>query len=379
MNVKYLFLTGIVGLLFSCTTKNTLSTKSKSISVPDKKMVDSWMNDHLELDKIVSIETTKDYVLGGIERIILHKNKLIILDRQWPSIFVVNVDNGTVETHINRKGRGPGESNIIRDIAFDDQLEQILAFNDYKKLLYFDLNGTFLKEENIDGLFENISYDNGNVIFYNVVEGRSCSPYTVSIYNLAKKSWKKLGEEKEVDFPHRGYGRLLVKSRNIWFSPKLSLDMNILHGDVIKTLFHLDVENKLSDELKEKAISDMFSFWEETREKNILYGIQSIRETKKYLMFNTNLSDFIMMDKNTLELHRAMIMEDKHLGVSLLNYFPHDGDDNRIMFVVTSNEWMRRKPYDGDDMPENLKTEIEKVKLHQDYESNPILVFYKEK
>jgi len=380
MNVKYIFITGMICLLlFSCTTNDKQLTDSQSILVPDKKPVDSWMNDNLELDKIVSIETTDDYVIGNIKRVILYKDKLIILDRVLPSIFVLNVDDGKIETHISRKGRGPGESNIIYDVAFDDKLEQILAFNDYGKLLYFDLKGNFLKEENVDGLFENISYNNGNVIFYNISEGNTCFPYTISLYNLAKKSWKKLGKETEVDFPHiRGYGRLLVKSKNIWFSPVLSLEMNMMHSDTIKALYRLDVKNKLTDELKDKVNSDIRSFLNEIRERDILFAIQSIRETEKYLVFNTNLSDFMMMDKKTLELHRALMMEDKHLGLRLINYFPHDGDDNRIMFIVSSDQWMNRKS-DGYDVPEKLKAEIEKVKLSKDYESNPILLFYKEK
>jgi len=140
----------------------------------------------------------------------------------------------------------------------------------------------------------------------------------------------------------------------------------------------LDVKNKLIDELKEKAISDPRSFLQETSERNILYNIQSIRETEKYLTFNTNLGDFMIMNKNTLELHRARMLEDEYLGISLRNYFPHDGDDDRIMFIVTADEWMRRKPYNGDDMPEKMKAEIEKIK-NVDYESGPILVFYKER
>ena len=155
--------------------------------------------------------------------------------------------------------------------------------------------------------------------------------------------------------------------------------MNMLRGDSIKSVYHLDVKNKLTDELIMNANSDMSSFMTDTRKRNILYNIQSIRETEKHLIFNTNLSGFMMMDKNTLELHRAQMMRDEYLGITLLNYFPHDGDDNRMMFVVTSNEWMRRKPYQGDDMPENMKAEIEKVKVRKDFESNPILVFYKEK
>ena len=105
--MKYLFLTGIICLLISCTTANKHSTESKSISVPEPKAVDNWMNDHFILNRIVPIGTTKDHILGDVQRVILYNDKLIILDRQWPSIFVLNANTGAIETHIDRKGRGP--------------------------------------------------------------------------------------------------------------------------------------------------------------------------------------------------------------------------------------------------------------------------------
>jgi len=53
----------------------------------------------------------------------------------------------------------------------------------------------------------------------------------------------------------------------------------------------------------------------DTRERSILFGIQSIRETENHLIFNTNLSDLMMMNKNTLELHRAIKKQIEMLNV----------------------------------------------------------------
>jgi hypothetical protein len=84
-----------------------------------------------------------------------------------------------------------------------------------------------------------------------------------------------------------------------------------------------------------------------------------------------------MLNKNNSELYWESIVNDEHLGLELRNYFPHDGDDNRIMFVVSADKWLERTPQNTENIPEHLREKIDRVKV--DEESNPILVFYKEK
>ena len=288
----------------------------------------------------------------------------------------MNAYTGKVETNILFSGRGPGESSQICDIAFDEKREQILAFNDYEKLVFFSLDGRFLKEERIGKLYENITCVDDNIIFYNESNGYSCYPHTVNIYNIVNKEWKTIGQKKKVDFNVKGKGRIMVKSKNIWFTPILDYGLHVLAGDSIIVPYKLDVKRTITEDLQKMSVSDFPSFAREVQDRNILFSITSIRETEKYLIFNTNLG-FMMMDKNTLELHNSWCIDDEYLGLKLLNYFPHDGDDNKIMFIVQPDEWLQRKPYELDDMPEHLKTQIENVNMNE--ESNPLLVFYKEK
>jgi hypothetical protein len=332
---------------------------------------------NFELELIVPVETTDEYLFAYVKRVIFYMDKLIILTVN-NEIFVVNAYSGKVETHINRKGNGPGESKNIRDIAFDDKMERILVLNDYKKLLYFDFHGKFLEEENIEKYYENIMYDEGNVIFYNVGEGYGCYPYALDIYNLQTKKWKKIGEDKKVDFAMRGYGRYIVKSKNIWFSPVLDLDMYILNNhDEIENPYKLVVKTPLSKELQKKNFSDISSFIKEVGERNILYDILAIRETANFMFFKPNLPGYFIMDKKTKELQWIKNFEYDHLGLRLPDYFSHDGDDNRIMFVLQADEWLKRKSVDLGNIPEHLKKQINSMKIDED--DNPILLFYKEK
>jgi hypothetical protein len=377
-----LYLASVVYFFLSCATKSDIDfNETKLVVVPDIKQQqeNQWIKNNLELDGIVPIETTDEFLLSGIKRVILYKDKLILLDRRQPNIFVVNAYTGKVETFINNRGIGPGESRQIRDIAFDDKREHILVFNDFNKLIFFSIDGKFLKEEKVDKLFENITYDKDNVFFYNDCVGYSCYPHSINVYNLTDQKWKMLGMNKKVDFNVRGRGCLLVKSKNIWFTPVLDYGLHVLINDTIKVPYQLDVKKTLTDELIKKSVSDFPAFNQYVFENNIFFGIQSIRETENFLIFSTNFPALMMMDKNTLNLQETGYVEDKYLGIQLFNYFPHDGDDNRIMFVVRPEEWKRRKPYNGDGMPEHLKAQIENTSALLRSDNNPILVFFKVK
>jgi len=381
--IKRLFTCGLACLFFSCVTTDFISREGLSIAQPDVSILyNDWISNKFELDRIVPIETTADYIISDVlKRVILYKDKLIILDDNWPSIFVLNAYNGKVETHINRKGRGPGESRKILDIAFDDQNEQILVYNDYGRLIYFSLEGLFLKDEKVNHkLYEEMIYHEGNLIFYNHRQGVSCFPYLFDIYNLTDQTWKKLGTNQKVDFTRRISGCLLVKSKNIWFAPVLDMCLHMLDMDsnVIKTPYRLDVKNPLTKELQKKQIKDDFNYFNKhIVERNIIYAITSIRETENYIVFVTNKS-LMMMDKDSHEIHSMKLIKDDYLGTGMLSYYPHDGDDNRIMCIIHSSFWMNRKPT-VQDIPEHLKAQIEMVKVDKNIESNPILVFYKEK
>lgn len=371
---------GVVFFVFFilCTTQQAVFTQTNVVKVPEILQEDKWIKNNLELEKIVQIETTKEHVIGSIRRIILYKDKFIILDSQQPSIFIVDAHTGKVEKEINSKGRGPGESNSILDIAFDEKREHILVYNDYEKLLYFNLDGKLLREERIIGkLFENITCENDNIIFYNDREGLSCFPHSVDIYNLNTQKWKTLGKKQKVDFHIRGRGRIMVKSKNIWFAPVLDYGLHLLIGDTIMIPYKLAVKKPITADLIKKSSINSPSFHNEVKDRNILFGIQSIRETEKYLIFTTSLPGLMMMYKFTLELHGTTYIEDEYLGIKLLNYFPHEGDDNRVMFIVQPHEWMERKPYNQNNMPAHLKVQIKQIRVNE--ESNPILVFYKEK
>lgn len=367
-------------LLFSCSDNNRkYSDDENQIQLKVGRVADrtNFFREYFELETVIPIETTDDFLMGdGVKRVIFDKDKLIILDRR-SAIFVVDYATGKILTHIYRIGAGPGESKIIIDISFDEQTETILAFNDYKNLLFFDLKGNFIKQEKFEKLYDNIIYDEGSVLFYNYGEGYSCYPYVIEKYNLQNRTLKKFGSDDKLDFPMRLYGRHIVKSKNIWFGIPFDFDLNKFSDSKIEGIYKLDPDlPRLTKDEMMLASTDPMKFFDVR--KNSMYGIGAIRETEHYLIFISSGRGFFILNKETNEIHWEDHVNETSLGLRLLNYFSHDGDDNRIMFFVRPSEWLRRnKDANMADIPTALKEKINSLVINE--EDNPILIFYREK
>lgn len=70
---------------------------------------------------------------------------------------MIDAHSGKLKVCIDKCGNGPGESKRIIDIAFNEELGQILLYNDFYKLLVFDLKGDFLSEVKVGEMYENVT------------------------------------------------------------------------------------------------------------------------------------------------------------------------------------------------------------------------------
>jgi hypothetical protein len=190
------------------------------------------------------------------------------------------------------------------------------------------------------------------------------------------KSWKHEGDDTKLEFPVRPYGRQIVKSKQIWFTPPLGYQIGRITEDYkFDFPYTLKPEKPITQDIINSATSDFMSFFRTINKEGIIYGVNSIRETDNYLIFKTNIITFLIMSKNGLTAEGYGRVFDKNIKVRLANYFPHDGDDNRIMFIVQPDEWKDRQT--PKDIPSHIQSLVDSVKIEDD--SNPVLIFYKEK
>lgn len=369
--MKALFLCILYILFQSCSSsKEYKTTGQQLLHVPSQPSADNFFNNHFEIAEIIPIQTTDTFLISDIKKLIRYKDQMFLLSGQNNTVYIIN-KNGDIENHIHKLGTGPGESRNILDIAFDDDQKQIIIYNDYSKLLFFNIQGQFLHEIKTDDLYEGINFDNGKVIFYNKLEGYACFPYKLKIFNIKDKIWEEAGRDDKIEFPIRSQGRQLVKSKQMWFSAPLDFSLFTYNNDEIQIPYELEISNsKLDESLIEKAVSNPPQFFDAVMNNNLTYSVNSVRETTDYIVFRSNREGFFIIDKRDNSIYWDKYVQERALGMNLTSYYPHEGDDNKIMFILEADTHMENP---NASLSDNIY--IQKLKK----EDNPILIFYKQK
>ena len=357
--------------LWSCSfNKTKMDSADQLLNVSENSLDANYFRSHFEVAEIIPIQTNDTILISDIKKVIRYKNKIILLSGAQGHVFIIDATTGRFEGEINKRGRGPGESRKILDIAFYEELEQIIIFNDYSKLLFFDIEGEYLYEEEVGELFEEISLYDDEVVFYNKLDGYSCYPYVLRFFNIKEKKWRNKGKDVKIDFHIRSQGRNLVKSKQLWFTAPLDYSLFVFKNNQICNPIKLDIsEYALNEDLIKLSISDPLAFFKEVNGNSLIYSLNSIRETSNHLVFKSNQKGVFIINKND-----NVVYWDKHdNGQSMLSskyYYPHEGDDEKIMFIIPAHEYVNNAET-------TLKNNIGAPGIKE--EDNPILIFFKEK
>lgn len=117
--------------------------------------------------EVIPLEVSSESMIAQIQKIFFNDNKIIIFDNLLERITIFDRHGHFLNT-INEKGRGPGEFMMITDVYVDFINEHIIV-NDKSllKVLFFELNGEFVKEKNISVIADDIIVDFfGNIILH---------------------------------------------------------------------------------------------------------------------------------------------------------------------------------------------------------------------
>ncbi len=366
------FFSILLFFLQSCTSNQAYLEGGKQLlTAPPKPSEIGYFQNHFEIAEIIPIQTGDDFLISDIKKLIRYKDKVILLSGNNNTVFVINAKNGDIEERIHKIGTGPGEFKSILDIAFDELSEQLLIYNDYSKLLFFDLQGKFLSEITVDGIYEGISWYNGEVLLHNKLEGYSCYPYLFKVLNSKDNTWKEVGHNGKVDFPIRGQGRQMVKSKQLWFTAPLDFNLFNYGKNQLHIPYELSLLNDVSDEhLIKESTSNPQKFFQEVMSNHLIYTVNSIRETTDHLVFRSNQEGIFVINKNENKVYWDKYVEEKSLSINLTYYYPHEGDDDKIMFILPAEVYTQHAQSDSEN-----NTNLQKIRE----DDNPILIFYKQK
>ena len=150
-----------------------LSCNQKKLGELSEYLVDTEQNISLLLSEIteevaaVELELTDKSMINPdfIRRILIAENNIIIAESNvgGSSKILVFNKNGKFVHSIGAKGQGPGEFNVIQNIAFDESTKRLFIVNfGPNKIICYHLDGKFLKETRLDheGFYPDINYIN---------------------------------------------------------------------------------------------------------------------------------------------------------------------------------------------------------------------------
>ncbi len=358
-------------LLWSCSFNKTKhNSLAQILSIPDSHLDGNYFKNCFEIAEIIPIKTDDSFLISDIKKIIRYNDKIILFSKGTSHVFIIDAFTGNVEREIIMQGRGPGESRSILDIAFYAELEQIIIHNDFNKLLFFDLSGKFIFEEEVGEPYEGISIHAGELVMHNSLLGYSCFPYSFKIYNIKDRVWREVGGGDKVDFHIRSQGLNLVKSKKIWFTAPLDYRLFVLEDDEISSMFELDIpEYAINSDIAKLSISNPMSFFQKVLENNLIYSINSIRETSNFIVFKSNQPGIFIINKknNTVYWDRSFSRQSL---LSSVGYYPHEGDDNKVMFILSPHSYTQGTAPEVDAI-------IDSFDIKED--DNPILIFFREK
>ncbi len=129
----------------------------------------------------VKLETRDDALIGMIDDIIAVDDKFVILDISMAKGVFVFDNEGRFLNRIGRSGRGPQEYDHPSNITYDKYNDEIIINNNNRQtLMCFKLDGTFVREIQLDFYFGTLAVVDANTIaIYRNNRGRGEDDYNL--------------------------------------------------------------------------------------------------------------------------------------------------------------------------------------------------------
>ena len=164
---RYKYIPILVFLLYACSSN--LQGDLLEIAVNTNRDGSLQISEITEEMTAIELELTDESLINSdmIVRIIITENNIIVAESSIVGLSKVLVFNqdGTFVRSIGSRGQGPGEFNIISNIAFDDKSNRLFMVNSQpNKIICYDLEGKFVKESRFNCPITDINYINGELL-----------------------------------------------------------------------------------------------------------------------------------------------------------------------------------------------------------------------
>lgn len=297
MKKRVLFL-GLVVLFVACGATILSSCSGNNIDSPNMVLSSSWQGygeavaDTTLFSKCqeIHLEMKQGYVVQKIDKVLRTEDRLFLCDFLNKQILIFGLD-GKAIGKIDRQGHGPGEYIKSFDATYDAYSKKIMVLVDPKAVMHFDIDGNYLKTEDADDYYSNVSADKSYVYLYNPTYANAIEPdYTITA--ISKKTNQRhgiLSFGKE----YAPFCKMSNKMSNMkdftLFTRKLDDNIYCLQNGKLVKQYSLDFgEMKFPSNKIDKQYGCMDIYMLCSKNKWV-YTIYDVVSTKEKLIFSTNL------------------------------------------------------------------------------------------
>ena len=375
----FLILAGI----FLCACGGGIGSTSSDLSKMDR--VEIKEQQKISVDSVikkieyVKLGNTGDVLIGQVSHLLFTPDHIVVGDADKAQAVFVFDRQGNTQTVINRLGRGPQEYQHIDDVFLTPDKKEIgIVDNAVYKLLYFDMEGNFVRSQSlpfycndVEWIGENTmmlsttgragqspaleSYpDKEDLLFFTdttlqTVHGSAfINPFNIDIFHFQPLNMKRFDDRIYVS---KAFGDTIYQVTKESIFPRYWIDMKAIEG---VANFGKDMSSK--------------QIWEAPNNTNFpnIYV-----ESDDYAMFFPSNKGFVLpvlFNKQTKKTYNMEFSSQTALGMELLQSL--FALNNQFVAVVPAFEFLTNTL----DVPGvELRNEIKKGLTDED---NPVLLFY---
>ena len=332
--------------------------------------------------KLIPLETTTDCLIRKIDKIYVVDDKMIIFDDRLDAVYLFDT-TGNFITRIGARGQGPKEYIQITDIYVDAEKKEILLLCDIPyKIMFFNLDGKFIREFNTKKYYEGFSQIGDTILCVpsEYEEKRNIDIYTVS------------GEFQETMWVDSDIQTYRMDNQSTTYSFSSGSTMSGFRDEVLFTYSYVPyIYAYRNGNITIKYQLDFGDLWIPTNllnkrtpanelqqicmKEGYKIVLENMMETSDYLLLNTNNS-FIVYDKatNLCTEYFSIIHSETAIGmphfipVPNSNYIAQTIEASRLLMTLEN----RKKVNEQRGIATTF--DIEKYGIKTD--DNPLVILY---
>jgi hypothetical protein len=368
---KGIFLLVIVIPVFFTLCKNR--AKERIETVPTLSISDKNLSRNIKLSELykdynyIPLETNDDCLIGQPTKIIIHENKVYILDPQHAKALFVFASDGRFIRKFSKTGRGPGEYISLEDFCIEPGTNNIVILDDNIFLKYFREDGSFIKTTRLSVPAMRFDFpDENHIAFvpcgnedYLVITDRngkrksSFFKYTAETHLVLNMPFIHYGAPGLLYLTNLDYTIYRINGEKIYPHIKINFDTNMYTPGEVDVL-----------KANPKNVDNYYQINHYFETPSNIIMLCSRKRVPYYIFYNK-------VTKKTVFFNCFEVENDITYTKFAPKVWANDSNDNHLSYV--SAELLLNSKTNKDEMNPKIRKVINSLKMTD----NPVLILYK--